>query len=92
MMWILGAEGLFHALFILTGWQVWSVFSQQFQHSAWHGLTFYDLIFPLFIFLSGVTLGISQLHLRDAPSEKKIRTYKKAFIRLLLLCLLSVID
>jgi predicted acyltransferase len=59
MFWILGAESLFAALFIVTGWPILAVFAEQMQHTAWHGFRAYDLIFPLFIFLSGVSLGIA---------------------------------
>ena len=31
----------------------------QFDHCAWNGLRFYDLIFPLFLFISGVTWPFS---------------------------------
>ncbi len=31
----------------------------QFRHCAWAGLTLYDLIFPLFVFLAGVSMSIS---------------------------------
>jgi len=91
MIWILGAEGIFHALFIFTGWQVWQSLAEQFKHSEWHGITFYDLIFPLFIFLSGVTLGITQKNLIKADGTTKVKAYKKAIIRLLLLCFLGVL-
>ena len=51
MFWILGGEKIFAALFVLTGWAGWQVAHAQTLHSQWHGFTFYDLIFPLFIFL-----------------------------------------
>lgn len=31
----------------------------QFVHPAWHGFAFYDFIFPLFLFLAGVSLPFS---------------------------------
>ncbi len=31
----------------------------QFRHCAWAGLTLYDLIFPLFVFLAGVSMSFS---------------------------------
>jgi len=33
--------------------------SNQLHHSPWNGFTFYDLIFPLFIFISGVSMPYS---------------------------------
>jgi predicted acyltransferase len=32
---------------------------RQFSHAAWEGFTFYDLIFPMFLFLVGVVLPFS---------------------------------
>ena len=91
MIWILGAEGIFSALFLLTGWSVWQTLSLQFQHSEWHGLTFYDLIFPLFIFIAGIALGLANKNMRGMLFEHRLPVYKKALLRLCLLCLLGVI-
>ncbi len=33
--------------------------SNQLHHSVWNGFTFYDLIFPLFIFIAGVSMPYS---------------------------------
>ena len=33
--------------------------SNQLHHSSWNGFTFYDLIFPLFIFIAGVSMPFS---------------------------------
>jgi predicted acyltransferase len=40
------------------------------QHTDWHGFRAYDLIFPLFIFLSGVSLGIAAKPLLNYEPEK----------------------
>lgn len=87
MFWIIGGEGLFAALFVLTGWSSWQTLAGQMTHSQWHGFTFYDLIFPLFIFLSGVSLGLSAKIL----TGDKMPVYIKAVKRLLLLLLLGVV-
>ena len=50
MLWLLGAEHIFAAIFTLTGLSIFSVAAQQLLHTPWHGFSFYDLIFPLFIF------------------------------------------
>lgn len=40
--------------------------SNQLHHSPWNGFTFYDLIFPLFIFISGVSIPFSyQKYFKD---------------------------
>ena len=53
MFWIIGGEGIIHTLKEATGWG-WTVWmSTQLDHVQWNGFRFYDLIFPLFLFLSG---------------------------------------
>ena len=59
MFWIMGAEGIFHNMSDITGTPFWNALSAQFNHPAWHGFTFYDLIFPLFLFLAGVATPYS---------------------------------
>ena len=78
MFWIIGGEKLFVALFVLTGWTGWKVAGTQVQHSQWHGFTFYDLIFPLFIFLSGVALGLTQKSMADLSLNQRRPFYLKA--------------
>lgn len=91
MFWIIGGEALFPPLLALTGWSFFAFGEQQMQHSAWHGFRFYDLIFPLFIFLSGVTLGIANKSLRGLPLAQRQPVYRKAIKRLLLLIALGIV-
>ena len=91
MFWIIGGEGLFAALFVLTGSSFFNTLAGQMEHSHWHGFTFYDLIFPLFIFLSGVSLGLSAKRLNGKPMADRMPIYKKAARRLLLLMVLGII-
>ncbi len=91
MFWILGGEGIFAALFTLTGWSFLQTFDQQMQHSVWHGITAYDGIFPLFIFLSGVSLGLAAKAIKEYSVEVQKQKYRHAVKRLLLLLLLGVV-
>ena len=91
MFWILGGEGIFAGLFLLTGWAGWNWFDAQMHHSQWHGFTFYDVIFPLFIFLSGVALGLSPKRLDKLPMKQRLPIYRHAAKRLGLLILLGVL-
>jgi predicted acyltransferase len=59
MFWILGADALVHALSEVHGSAVARFFAGQLDHKEWAGFAFYDLIFPLFIFISGVSLVYS---------------------------------
>ena len=68
--------------------------SNQLHHSPWNGFTFYDLIFPLFIFISGVSMPYSYQKYFDQKntgnhSSKPI--YKALIKRTLILILLGVI-
>lgn len=58
MFWIVGARALASGLanLRLPGG---SALAAQLRHSTWNGFTFYDLIFPLFIFMTGVSLVLS---------------------------------
>lgn len=91
MMWILGGQSIFAALFVLTGWQGWKAFEAHTEHSAWHGFTAYDLIFPLFIFLSGVAMGLSPKRIDHLPLSERLPIYQKAVKRFFLLCLLGIL-
>ena len=91
MFWIIGGEALFLPLFTLTGWSIFHFGHGQMQHTPWHGFSFYDLIFPLFIFLSGVTLGLANKSLRGRPVGERMPVYRKATRRLVLLILLGVV-
>ncbi|MGX5820264.1 acyltransferase family protein [Chitinophaga lutea] len=59
MFWIMGAEELFHALAKATGLPLWETIATQMTHPAWNGFRFIDLIFPLFLFMSGVSTPYS---------------------------------
>ena len=59
MFWIIGGGALIHSLAKATDWQVLIEFSQQFSHVKWNGFHFFDLIFPLFMFVSGVAMPFS---------------------------------
>ncbi|MEC4727790.1 DUF5009 domain-containing protein [Shewanella sp. D64] len=91
MFWILGGEALFAGLLAWTSWQGWQWADTQMHHSQWHGFTFYDLIFPLFIFLSGVALGLSPKRLDKLPMVKRMPLYKHALKRLLLLLFFGIL-
>ncbi len=91
MFWIIGGESLFAPLLSLTGLGAFAWGQAQMQHSTWHGFTLYDLIFPLFIFLSGVTLGLANKTLRGQPPQQRQSAYKKAIKRLLILVGLGVL-
>ncbi|MBI2284197.1 MAG: DUF5009 domain-containing protein [Bacteroidetes bacterium] len=59
MFWIIGADEFFHQMGKATGTPFWQSLSNQFTHPSWNGFHVYDLIFPLFLFLAGVSTPYS---------------------------------
>ncbi len=55
MFWIIGAEEIFHTMSEATHHPFWNALSNQFTHPYWNGFNAYDLIFPLFMFISGIS-------------------------------------
>lgn len=55
MFWIIGAEEIFHTMSEATHHPFWNALSNQFTHPVWDGFHAYDLIFPLFMFISGIS-------------------------------------
>jgi predicted acyltransferase len=59
MFWIVGAGSLVEALHRMTPTGVTNFLANQLEHAEWEGFHFYDLIFPLFVFIVGVSLVFS---------------------------------
>ncbi len=59
MICIVRAKELVQALSSMGKGGPTAIIAQQLQHSAWEGFTFYDLMFPLFIFVVGISLVFS---------------------------------
>jgi predicted acyltransferase len=59
MFWIIGGDAIARSLKKISadGW--FGSFAEQFEHVSWEGFRFYDLIFPLFLFIIGVSLVFS---------------------------------
>ena len=60
---------------------------EQMGHSQWDGFTFYDLIFPLFLFLAGISFPFSmakQLSLGKTKSAVSLKVLKRGLILVLL--------
>ncbi len=51
--------------------------SNQLHHSVWNGFTFYDLIFPLFIFIAGVSMPYSMGKQLERPGTDKAAVRKQ---------------
>lgn len=87
MFWIMGAEEIFHTLYKATGSPFLGVVSNQFTHPDWNGFHFYDLIFPLFLFIAGVATPYSvgrELEKGKTKKQVLLRVIKRGFILVLL--------
>ncbi|MGI9286393.1 MAG: acyltransferase family protein [Pseudomonadales bacterium] len=59
MFWIIGTDHLVRGLKDISDSSVARFASGQFTHASWEGFTFYDHIFPLFLFVMGASLVLS---------------------------------
>lgn len=62
----------------------------QLTHPAWNGFTFYDFIFPLFLFIAGISLSFS-LSSGISKGVPKSQLVKKVFYRMLILIGLGIL-
>lgn len=67
-----------------TGWAWVDLIARQMHHATWNEhIKFYDLIFPIFLFLAGASLTFS-LNKELSLGRKKKDLYLKAFWRMLI--------
>ncbi len=59
MFWIMSGEHIIHALAKVAPIPVFVWMSSQLHHTEWDGITFYDMIFPVFLFVAGVSMPFS---------------------------------
>lgn len=90
MLWIMGGERIITALADLTGASALIWAATQMEHVEWNGFHFYDLIFPLFLFIAGVSMPLS-LDKRKASGESKAKMYRHIFIRMITLVIFGII-
>jgi predicted acyltransferase len=59
MFWIIGADSLVYALNRMSQTGPTKFLATQLDHAEWEGFRFYDLIFPLFVFMVGASIVFS---------------------------------
>ncbi len=88
MFWILGGDLVMTALGRMSQNPVAQLLARQLEHVPWAGFRFYDLIFPLFIFIVGVSLVFS---LQRIIADEGMRSaHSKILRRFALLFLLGL--
>ena len=90
MFWIMGGGEIFVALAGLTGWPVLQWWATQQEHVPWHGFHFEDMIFPLFLFIAGVSFPFSMAK-RYHGEENRKALYRHVIKRGLILVLLGIL-
>lgn len=100
MFWIMSGEHIIHALAKAAPIPVFTWMSSQLHHPEWDGITFYDMIFPIFLFVAGVSMpysfekkinnaGVNTP--RELPSAEKKKIYRSMLKRTCILLVLGFI-
>jgi len=82
LMWIVGADALGGAFAHLNGGRGSRLIATQLDHVEWAGFHFYDLIFPLFVFLVGVaiTFSLNRLIATEGRAAALRRVLRRALL------------
>ncbi|MDD3906956.1 MAG: DUF5009 domain-containing protein [Bacteroidales bacterium] len=87
MFWIMGAPMIVASLYDIFGGNALSWCNIQMEHASWDGFRLMDLVFPLFLFIAGVSFPFSLGSRREKKeSDSKIRRHllKRALTLVLL--------
>jgi predicted acyltransferase len=90
MFWIIGGDAICRSLPAIKD-AAWSRFlASQVEHRPWAGFTFYDIVFPLFLFIVGAVFPFSLLRRASEEKDRK-RIYGHVVKRTLVLILLGLV-
>ena len=86
--WLIGGDGAIWALDDMLSDKgpvlsdIGEFLGVQMHHVAWEGFTFYDFIFPLFIFVTGVAIvfSLSRLVEREGIAQAHMRVLRRALL------------
>ncbi len=86
--WILGGDGAIWALAAMLHDKgpvlgaIGDFLGRELHHAPWEGFTFYDLVFPLFIFITGVAIVLSLPRLveREGRAKAHWRVLRRALL------------
>jgi predicted acyltransferase len=90
MFWIIGGGELLQALARCFPDRGFQALAEQMEHVPWAGFHFYDLIFPLFMFISGATIPIAILSRLEEGTPRKDLILRIAR-RMIILIVLGII-
>src|SRR5437667_3907966 len=81
MFWIVGGSALMLGLQRLGGNPVVDAIVRQLRHTDWQGLRFYDLIWPAFMLMTGMSVPFSYAR------RSQVQAHREIFLRVLRRCL-----
>lgn len=90
MFWITGGTGFLIAVSSFVAPGASQFLRSQFDHAGWHGFTLFDLIFPLFLFISGLSIPFSVTR-RIERGDGRMALYRHVAVRTALLFLLGLL-
>ena len=90
MLFIMGGAALFAALATLMPCSFFDAVAEQMEHVEWNGLRHHDTIFPLFLFIAGISFPFS-LEKQRMQGKSEADIWKKVIRRGLTLVLLGCI-
>lgn len=90
MLFIIGLSALIYNICLLFPNGAESCIARNMSHVPWHGLTNHDIIFPLFLFIAGISFPFSYAK-QQLQGKSRGRIYKKIFVRGLILVLLGLV-
>src|SRR5947207_2234070 len=79
MFWIVGGEEVAHGMYHALPCAPLAVLDRQMDHKPWQGVAFYDLIFPLFVFIVGASIVFSVSRMVERVG--KAAALKRIFMR-----------
>jgi predicted acyltransferase len=82
MFWILGADSFVYALHELSPCAATTILATQLDHAEWQGFHFYDLIFPLFVFMMGIStvFSLTKIIAREGRAAAVKRVVKRGLL------------
>ena len=89
MFWIVGGDWLVRSLPNLYDCRITRELKEQMDHYPWEGFHFYDLIFPLFIFMVGISVVFSVPRMIERDGLRA--AVKRIIVRSVVLFLLGVL-
>ena len=91
MFWIMGGHPIFLGLDNVFHNRITGFIKQQFDHVAWYGFNFWDIIMPLFLFLCGVSMVYSfKKRISNGATNRSI--WKHTIKRVVILWILGLIS